>query len=102
MSQMRVKAQAKDGKTEVRVLVRHPMEMSRKDKDSGETIPAHYITEVSCEHNGEVVFTAQWTAGISKNPYLSFDFVGGEAGEKLTITWKDNQDQNETQEVEIS
>lgn len=102
MAKTKIRAKLKDGVTQVKVLVKHPMETgSRKDKKSGEKIPAHFIKEVSCSLNDTVVMQADWTGGISKNPYFSFDFTGGASGDKLTLTWKDNKDETETVEAVI-
>ena len=54
-----------------------------KDNKTGEKIPAHFIQEVVCTHNGNNVMTANWGAAISKNPYLSFSFNGGAAGDTV-------------------
>ncbi|WP_353571870.1 thiosulfate oxidation carrier complex protein SoxZ [Candidatus Albibeggiatoa sp. nov. BB20] len=102
MAKTKVRAKLKNGITQVKVLVKHPMETgSRKDKKTGEKIPAHYIKEVSCAHNDTVVMQSEWTGGISKNPYFSFNFKGGVSGDKVTIIWKDNKDESETIEAEI-
>jgi len=47
----------------------------RKDKKTGKLIPAHYIQEVTCQHNGNNVVLAQWGPAVSKNPYLSYQFT---------------------------
>jgi len=98
----KVRAKLKNGVTQVKVLVKHPMETgSRKDKKTGEKIPAHYIKEVSCALNDTVMMQADWTGGISKNPYFSFNFRGGASGDKVTITWTDNKAETATVEVKI-
>lgn len=86
----------------VKSLMSHPMETgSRKDKKTGKPIPAHYIKEVRCEHNGKNVLTSYWSGGISKNPYLAFRFKGGGSGDVVKITWKDNKGNSETGESKI-
>jgi sulfur-oxidizing protein SoxZ len=80
----------------------HPMETGlRKDKKTGEKIPAHYITEVTGEHNGNTVMTANWGVAISKNPYMSFKFKGGAAGDKIKISWVDNKGESDSLEAAI-
>jgi len=75
----------------VRALIRHPMETGgRKNAQTGQLIPAHHITELSCEHNGSTVLTCHWGTGIAKNPYLSFRFSGAKAGDILLVRWSDN------------
>jgi sulfur-oxidizing protein SoxZ len=61
----------------------------RKDKKTGMTIPSHYISDVVVESNGETVFSADWSATLSKNPFLSIKFYGSK-GDTVRLTWKDN------------
>lgn len=89
---IRARASAKGDTTTVKALITHPMETGlRKDKKTGKKIPAHFIQEVAAQHNGAAVMTAQWSGAISKNPYLSFQFTGGKAGDTLTLSWVDNK-----------
>lgn len=88
---MKVKAKIKNNITLVRLLATHPMETGRRiNKESGETIPAKYIQQLSCEHQGKVVFMAQFGTSMSQNPYLSFSFEGGKKGDTLQLRWNDN------------
>jgi len=101
-SGMRVQAKVKDGVTEVKALINHPMESGqRKDAKTGELIPAHFIQEVTCEYGGKVIMESVWSGGISKNPYLSFKFKGGEAGQMVKLSWKDSKGETDSLEVEI-
>jgi sulfur-oxidizing protein SoxZ len=89
---MRIQAKFKNGVTEVKALINHPMETgTRKDQKTGKLIPGHYITELKCEHQGVTVMDALWSGGISKNPYMSFKFNGGAVGDEVKVSWKDNQ-----------
>lgn len=99
---VKMRASLKDGMTTIKALITHPMETgARKDKDSGEIIPAHYIQEINVTHNDESVMNAYWGTGISKNPYLSFNIKGGAAGDKVTLVWKDNLGETGTGEAAI-
>ena len=90
--EMKVRAKFKDGITTVKALIYHEMESgSRKDKETGELIPAHFIKEIKAELNGEVIISAEWGTGVSKNPYWSFEFEGGKPGDVVKITWTDNK-----------
>jgi sulfur-oxidizing protein SoxZ len=73
----------------------------RKDSKTGKKIPEHIITEVTAEHNGSLVMTTNWGGGISKNPYLSFKFNGGAAGDKIKISWVDNKGESDSLEAAI-
>jgi sulfur-oxidizing protein SoxZ len=102
MASIKIRAKAKNGVTTVKTLMSHSMETGlRKNSKTGEKIPAHHITEVTAEHNGNVVMTANWGIAISKNPYLSFKFKGGAAGDKIKITWVDNMGKGDSAEAAI-
>ena len=78
MSTIKIRAKASGDVTTVKCLVTHPMEVgNRKDKATGKEIEPHYITDVTCTHNGKEVLSAEWGGGVSKNPYLAFGFKGG-------------------------
>ncbi len=94
---IKMRAKARGGVVTVKALLTHPMETGlRKDKKTGKKIPAHYITEVTCDHGGNKVMTAYWGPAISKNPYLSFKFKGGNKGDAITLTWKDNKGKSDS------
>jgi sulfur-oxidizing protein SoxZ len=97
MSDIKIRAKLKDGETEVKCLMSHPMETGlRKDSKTDELIPAHFIQEVVCKSKDQVVMTANWSGGVSRNPYLAFKFTGGEVGDPIEITWTDNKGASET------
>ncbi len=100
---IKIKAKAADGDTSVKSLMTHPMETGlRKDKKTGEVVPAHFITEVTCKWKDQVVLTALWSGGVSQNPYLAFKFKGGEKGDPVELTWLDNKGETETETSKIS
>ena len=102
MSNIKIRAKASNGVTTVKSLMSHEMETGlRKDKKTGEPIPAHFIQEVTAKWKDQVVMTALWSGGVSKNPYLSFKFNGGEAGDPIEITWVDNKGETESASDEI-
>jgi sulfur-oxidizing protein SoxZ len=99
---IKVRAKAKDGVATVKCLISHPMETGlRKDKKTGKPIPAHFIQEVTCEHSGKTVLSAQWNTSISKNPFLSFKFSGAKSGDTIKISWVDNTGESDSQEAPI-
>jgi sulfur-oxidizing protein SoxZ len=55
---------------------------------------------VKCESGGKTVMTAYWNGGVSKNPYISFKFKGAK-GDKMSLTWVDNQGNSESSEATI-
>lgn len=99
---MKIRAKLKGGVTTVKVLIKHSMESgSRTDKESGELIPAHFINFIQAKHNGDVIISADWGTGVSKNPYWAFNFTGGTPGDKVKISWTDNKGGSDSAEVEI-
>ncbi len=88
---IKIRAKVKGDIAEVKALMPHDMESGRRrDAASNALVPAHYITDVVAEHNGEVVLTAYWGTAVSKNPYVAFSFTGAAAGDKISIRWTDN------------
>ena len=99
---IKIRATAKKGSTTVKALMSHKMETGlRKNKKTGKKIPANFIQEVKCEHNGNNVLTALWGPAISKNPYLSFKFKGGAAGDTIKVSWVDNKGEGDSAEAAI-
>jgi sulfur-oxidizing protein SoxZ len=47
------------------------------------------------------VLNAYWGGAISKNPYLSFKFTGGKAGDTVKLSWADNNGKSDSAEVKI-
>ena len=102
MASIKIRAKVKNGLTTVKTLMSHPMETGlRKNSKTGKKIPALHITEVTAEHNGNVVMSANWGGAISKNPYLSFKFKGAASGDKIKITWVDNTGKGDSAEAAI-
>jgi len=99
---IRIRAKLKGNVTEVKALMSHEMETGlRKDKKTGQKIPAHFIKEVICEHNGKQILLANWSVAVSKNPYLSFKFKGAKLGDSLKITWNDNKGDSDSAEEAV-
>ncbi len=99
---MRIRATMKDGVTDVRVLMAHPMETGFRKDASGKIVPAHYINDVKARSGGKTVLAAKWGQAISQNPYLQFRFKGAKAGDKVSVTWTDNMGETRTDEAAIS
>jgi len=90
-STIKVKTKLSGDTATIKSLMLHPMETgSRKDPDSGAIIPAHHITQLIFTNNGKQVMVANFSTAVSKNPYFSFSFKGGKAGDTLNVSWVDN------------
>jgi len=99
---MRIRATARDGLVNVKVLMSHEMETGQRKDSAGNLVPAHYIRQVSATYQGKAVLAAQWGPAVSKNPYLEFSFKGGQKGEKIAVTWEDNKGDKRTDEASIN
>jgi len=99
---MRIRAQASGHKATVRVLMSHEMESGQRKDAAGKLVPAWHITEVTAALNGKQVLAAEWGPAVSKNPFLQFAIKGAKAGDKVTVTWKDNKGDSRTDEVTVS
>jgi len=99
---MRIRATARDGSVNVKILMGHEMETGQRKDASGALVPAHYIQRVTATHQGRTVLSAQWGPAVAKNPFLEFNFKGGQKGDKLTVTWTDNKAETRTDEATIN
>jgi sulfur-oxidizing protein SoxZ len=99
---MKIRASAKDGVVDVRVLMAHEMETGQRKDAAGNVVPAWYISAVTASLNGKPVMKAHWGPAISKNPYLQFKIQGGKAGDKVTVEWIDNKGDKRTDEATVS
>ena len=100
-STIRIRAVAGADTTEVQALVQHPMDSGFVKDDKGETIPPHFIQQLTFEHDGRNVFVADWGAAVSKDPYVKFSFKGGNKGDDLKISWVDNKGGTDTTTAKI-
>jgi sulfur-oxidizing protein SoxZ len=91
MSGIKIRTKRIDGKTQIRTLIAHPMEHGRnKDPETKQPIPAHFIQLLTVSLNDKVIVNCAMGASISKDPYFAFMLKGGNAGDKITISWFDN------------
>ena len=96
-STIKIKAVVKGDVTEVRSLMLHPMETgTRKDAETGELVAAHYITQLTFSHNGKAVIIANFSTAVSRDPYFSYRFRGGNSGDTLNVSWIDTNGETDT------
>lgn len=99
---IKIRAKDKGDFVELKALMSHVMETgNRRDSQTGELVPAHYIQEVTVEANGELVMRANWGPAISKNPYLSVAFSGASKGDAVEVSWVDNKGESASQDAVI-
>jgi len=99
---MRIRAAARDGVVNVKVLMAHEMETGQRKDASGKLVPPHFIQNVRATYQGKVVLSAQWGPAVAKNPFLEFTFKGGRKGDKIVVTWEDNKGESRTDESTIN
>jgi len=97
---MKMRATNQGGVTEIRVLMAHPMETGQR-KQGGKVVPMHFIQTITAQLNGKTVFSADTSQAISRNPVFAFKVKGAKAGDKITVTWKDNEGESRTDEATI-
>ena len=99
---MKLRARSKGDITDIRVLMLHDMETGRRKDANGETVPAHYIQNVTVRHGSRVVLFAQWGTAVSKNPFLAFKITGARPGDRIQATWVDNKGESRTDETIVT
>ena len=98
---MKIRTRLEGDVVDVRVLMAHPMETGlRKDAD-GNVVPIHFIQTITVQLNDKLVFQAETSQGIARNPVFGFKVKGAKAGDKLTITWTDNKGDKRTDSATV-
>ena len=54
---MKIRATARDGVVEVKILMSHEMETGQRKDSSGNVVPAHFIQHVTATCNGKTVLS---------------------------------------------
>jgi Sulphur oxidation protein SoxZ. len=101
-STIRVRATNNGDTAEVQALIQHPMDSGYIKDAKGALIPAHFIRQLTFEHNGKTVFLADWGPAVSKDPYVKFAFKGGAKGDELKISWVDNNGASDSTTAKIA
>jgi len=99
---MKIRASAKEGVTEIKVLMNHEMETGFRKDASGAVVLAWFINEVTAKLNDKVVMQAQWGPAVARNPYLAFKVKGGKPGDKVSLSWTDSSGDARTDEATVS
>jgi sulfur-oxidizing protein SoxZ len=99
---MRIRATAKDGIADVRVLMSHPMETGQRKDAAGKVIPLHFIQTMTVKLNGRIVIEGQVSQAVSRNPVFSFRLRGGKPGDKVEISWLDNKGETNAADAVIA
>jgi sulfur-oxidizing protein SoxZ len=102
ISMIKIRSKPQGAHTLVRLLIDHPMETGRRrDEVTGILAPAHFITELRVELNGQPVISGLLSTAVSKNPYFSFRLNRAKPGDLIRVTWVDNLGQQDSAEARI-
>ncbi|HVS26443.1 MAG TPA: thiosulfate oxidation carrier complex protein SoxZ [Burkholderiales bacterium] len=99
---IKIRAQLRDDVADIKVLISHPMETGQRKDSQGNLIPLHFIKKVSATLNGKLVLDAQWSQAIARNPFLGFKIRGARAGDKVAVSWSDNQGEANSVETTVT
>ena len=90
------------GFTDIRVLMTHPMETGQRKDAEGKIVPLHFIQNLTVKVNGKPVVEAQVSQAVSRNPVFSFRLRGGAKGDKIEVSWLDNQGETNKTETAVA
>jgi sulfur-oxidizing protein SoxZ len=99
---MKMRATLTGGVTEVRVLMTHAMETGQRKDPDGKLVPLHFIQNVTLKVNGKTAVESQISQAISRNPVFSFRIKGGAKGDKIEVSWLDNQGETNKTEATVA
>lgn len=99
MSSIKIRTKRMKDKTQIRMLIAHPMEQgNNQDKITNQPIPAQFIRVLTVTCNQKVVVSCEMGGSAAKDPYFSFMLKGGKAGDKITVNWLDNLGNTDSEE----
>lgn len=98
-STIRTRAMLNGDVAKIMALINHPMSLKIVN---GKTIPLYFIEQVKVELNGKQVLLADWSAAISKNPFIAIKVKGAKAGDTVKLSWHDNKGKSGATEFTIS
>lgn len=87
---------------DVNIIALHPMETGiRRDKESGNAIPAHYIEELKLYFDGKLITSMITWETLSRDPFMQVNFKVPGKGE-LKAVIKDNLGEVVEESIAIS
>ncbi len=91
------------GVTKVRVLITHPMiGYHNLDNSSDENSRPNFIQDITCSLNGDTIISVLCGSNVGKDPFLAFEFAGGNKGEIIEVAWVDNRGERDSTKVVIT
>lgn len=74
----------------VKALIQHPMDSGIARDAQGRVPPAHFITQLTVQVNGQLKVRGALGPGISRNPLFTWRLAGGAPGDEVSVAWEDN------------
>ncbi len=99
---MKMRATLGNGYTDIRVLMSHPMETGLRKGPDGKVVPMHFIQNLTVKVNGKAVIEGQTSQAVSRNPVFTFRVKGGAKGDKIEVSWLDNQGETNKTETAVA
>ena len=99
---MKIRATLKGDVADIRVLVAHPMETGQRKDGKGEIVPMHFIQTIVVSHNGNTVYSGQWSQAVARNPVFAVRVRGAKVGDKIAVAWVDNKGDKLTAQETVS
>jgi sulfur-oxidizing protein SoxZ len=62
----------------------------------------HFIQNLTVKVNGRTVIDAQTSQAVSRNPVFTFRLRGGAKGDKIEVSWLDNQGETNKTETAVA
>ena len=93
---MKMRATLGSGYTDVRVLMTHPMTTAQSNQ------PLHFIQNLTVKVNGKTVVEGETSQAVSRNPVFTFRIKGGAKGDKIEVSWLDNEGQTNKTEAAVA
>jgi sulfur-oxidizing protein SoxZ len=99
MSSIKIRTKRMKDKTQIRMLIAHPMEYgNNQDKVTHQPIPAQFIRVLTVTCNQKMVVSCEMGDSAAKDPYFAFMLKGGNAGDRITVNWLDNLGNTDSEE----
>ncbi|MCP4043608.1 MAG: thiosulfate oxidation carrier complex protein SoxZ [Gammaproteobacteria bacterium] len=101
LTHVRVPKRVKKGEiVRIKAKLIHPMEPGWRKNHEGNPIPRNLVKSFTCIFQGREVFRADFQAGISSDPYLSFFVRATESG-TYHFTWVEENGEKHTRSAGI-
>lgn len=90
-SPIRMRASLDGDTTLIKMLISHPMDSGVTKDSNGQIRKANFISEVDLYLNTALVARLHTGPGISADPLFGWRLKGARVGDRIGVTWRDNQ-----------